>query len=105
MLEHLNPALTRPDRVVMLGASGFVGTAIVRRLMADGVSHIALTRKAVDLLAEGAAGRLKAILQPTDSLVMTSATVRCAHSSRGTALTSCRVSSPWSRLSSATTKQ
>jgi len=61
----------------MLGASGFVGTAIVRRLMADGVSHIALTRKAVDLLAEGAAGRLKAILQPTDSLVMTSATVPC----------------------------
>lgn len=73
MLDHLNAAPTPPSRVVVIGAGGFVGGTIERHLKSTGVPTLALTRKAVDLLAPGAAGKLKALLQPTDSVVMVSA--------------------------------
>lgn len=73
MLEHVNPAPVRPERVVIIGAGGFVGGAIRRRLDADGTAVLALTRREVDLLADGAAQKLAAMLQPNDSVVMVSA--------------------------------
>lgn len=73
MLEHVNPAPVRPERVVIIGAGGFVGGAIRRRLEAEGTGVLALTRSEVDLLADGAAQKLAAMLRPTDSVVMVSA--------------------------------
>ena len=73
MLEHLNAIPEAPARVVVLGAGGFVGGAIVKRLVADGVTCLPLTRKDVDLLAPDAAARLGGVLLPTDRLVMVSA--------------------------------
>ena len=73
MLEHLSKAPAKPIRVVVIGAGGFVGGAIVKRLVADGVPILPLTRKELDLLADGAATKLKGLLQPTDSVVMVSA--------------------------------
>jgi nucleoside-diphosphate-sugar epimerase len=73
MLEHLNPTPRSPSRVVVLGAGGFVGGAIVRRLVADGVAHVAVTRKECDLLGPNAAARLKDLAQPGDSVVLVSA--------------------------------
>lgn len=73
MLEHLNAAPVKPSRAVVIGAGGFVGGMIRRRLEACGVGTLALTRQELDLLADGAGARLKALLRPDDSVVMVSA--------------------------------
>lgn len=73
MLEHLNTIATKPDRVVIIGAGGFVGGAIRKKLETDGVPVLALTRREIDLLADGAAVKLVQILRSTDSVVMVSA--------------------------------
>lgn len=73
MLTHGRTPPSAPDRVVVLGAGGFVGGAIVRRLGAEGIAHLALTRKELDLLAEDAAARLIATVRPSDAVVFVSA--------------------------------
>ncbi len=73
MLNHLNESPKKPSRVVILGAGGFVGGAIRKQLEADGVVTLPLTRKELDLLADGATAKLKGLLQPSDSVVMVSA--------------------------------
>jgi UDP-glucose 4-epimerase len=73
MLEHKNMVPTKPARVVMIGAGGFVGSAITAQLATDGVSVLPLTRKELNLLAEEAAAKLKDLLRPRDSVVMVSA--------------------------------
>ncbi len=73
MLEHLNALPVKPDRVVIIGAGGFVGGAISRCLEEDGVTTLALTRKELDLLQAGATKKLAAMLRPTDSVVLVSA--------------------------------
>lgn len=73
MLEHGNPASVKPSRVVIIGAGGFVGSAVRKKLAADGVQTLALTRKELDLLAEGATDTLARQLRPDDSVVFVSA--------------------------------
>lgn len=73
MLHHHNPVPRPPERVVIIGAGGFVGRTIRARLEADHVPVLPLTRKELDLLADGAAARLRVLLQPGDSVVMVSA--------------------------------
>ena len=73
MLEHRNAVPAKPTRVVIIGAGGFVGSAIGRQLAADGVSVLPLTRKELNLLTDDAAAKLKGLLRPDDSIVMVSA--------------------------------
>lgn len=73
MLNHLNSSAQAPERAVVLGASGFVGAAISRRLKAGGVEVLDLARADVDLKAEDAGDRLEGLLLPTDALVCVSA--------------------------------
>ena len=73
MLIHHHSKSSSPSRVVVIGAGGFVGGAIVRQLEKEHVPTVALTRKEVDLLQPDAVGKLKGILQPTDSVVLVSA--------------------------------
>ena len=73
MLEHLNAEAVRPARVVIIGAGGFVGGAIKGKLDSAGIDVLALTRKQLDLLGDGAARCLAEMLRPTDSVVMVSA--------------------------------
>jgi UDP-glucose 4-epimerase len=73
MLEHSHRKPLKPPRVVVVGAGGFVGGAIARQLARDGVPVHGLTRKEVDLLADGAAARLAAELHADDSVVFVSA--------------------------------
>lgn len=75
MRAHLNAAPAMPDRVVVLGAGGFVGRSVVRRLAADEAAVLPLTRAEIDLQAEGAASKLAALLRPSDGLVVISAAV------------------------------
>jgi len=77
VLEHLNGPGERPARVVVLGAAGFVGGAIVKRLRSAGTNVVALGRADVDLLAADASERLIRLLEPTDAVVAASAAAPC----------------------------
>lgn len=80
MLRHLNADPRWPARVVVMGAAGFVGAAVVRRLAQEAVPVLALTRREVDLLADDAAGRLAALLRPDDAFVAVAAAAPCKDS-------------------------
>ena len=73
MLEHHAPETARPNRVVVIGAAGFVGGAVAARLERAKVSVLRLSRTEVDLLSPDADSRLKALLRKTDSVVAASA--------------------------------
>jgi nucleoside-diphosphate-sugar epimerase len=73
----LNVTSRRPDRVVVVGAAGFVGKAIVARLQQDHVEVLRLNRKALDLLAADAAERLSGHLRDGDVLVAAAAIAPC----------------------------
>jgi len=73
MLKHHCPSPASSGRVVIVGAGGFVGAAAAERLVARGVEVVAITRQDIDLLSDGAAGQLAAILRETDTLVFIAA--------------------------------
>lgn len=73
MLIHEHTQPVAPNRVVVVGASGFVGSTILKHLTAANIPALPLTRKDVDLLAATGADSLKAQLRPDDSVVFISA--------------------------------
>lgn len=77
MLTHLYASPRKPSRVAVLGAGGFIGGAVLRRLAADGIQVLPLGRPGLDLLARDAARRLAESLAPQDALVFTSANAPC----------------------------
>lgn len=81
MLKHYLESPVFPPRVVVMGAAGFVGSAIVRELSAAGVHILSLTRKDVDLMHPEASDKLAALLRPDDSFVAVSAQAPCKSAS------------------------
>jgi UDP-glucose 4-epimerase len=77
MLEHLNQVSSLPPRTVVLGAAGFVGGALLKRLTEKGAATLALTRRDVDLMADDAAERLASLLRPDDAFVAVAAKAPC----------------------------
>lgn len=73
MLIHTYDTPKAPERVVVIGAGGLVGSTIVSELTKAGISVRGLTRKEVDLLSSDGAEKLQAELKPTDSVVFVSA--------------------------------
>ena len=68
MLRHLNPVQSFPERVVVIGAGGFVSGALVKRLATMGPRRWRLVTQ-VDLLSPDAAGTLAGLLRPTDAVI------------------------------------
>jgi nucleoside-diphosphate-sugar epimerase len=77
VLEHLQSPPQPPSRVVVIGAGGFVGSAIVSLLASTRIPCLALGRDQVDLLARGAADQLRALLEPGDAVVTAAAIAPC----------------------------
>jgi len=77
MLRHLELAPVKPQRVVVAGARGFVGSAVCRHLAAAGVETLALTRAECDLLEPDAIERLAGLLCDGDAIVAASAIAPC----------------------------
>ncbi len=77
MLKHLNAAPAFAARVVVVGAGGFVGSALIKRLTQSRASVAAVTRREVDLLAPDAAKALAAMLRPDDVVVTVAAQAPC----------------------------
>jgi nucleoside-diphosphate-sugar epimerase len=73
LLEHLNASATPPERIVAIGAGGFVGAALVRNLRKRGLPVLPMTRSDVDLLQEGAAKKLAGLLKATDAVAAVAA--------------------------------
>ena len=73
MLDHGLATATTPPRVVVIGATGFVGRNIDETLRRDGVETLPLGRHEIDLLAPDAVDKLRGILKPEDSVVFVSA--------------------------------
>ncbi len=60
-----------------MGAQGFVGAALMRRLARAGVPALGLGREQVNLLAGGAAQQLASYMRPGDAFVAVSAMAPC----------------------------
>lgn len=73
MMQLHRSAPQQPARVVVLGARGFLGRALLARLAKTGIPALGLSSDALDLTATDAAQKLAAHLQPSDALVMLSA--------------------------------
>ncbi|NQU59385.1 MAG: NAD-dependent epimerase/dehydratase family protein [Rhodospirillales bacterium] len=73
MLEHLKESPVKPKRVVVMGAEGFVGSALVKKLDQEGVPNLALGRGDVNLLEDSAPEKLSSLIEPGDSFVAVSA--------------------------------
>lgn len=73
MLTHHTSVPADPARVVVLGARGFVGSALVAALQAAAIPVLALGSADLDLTDEGAGAALAEHLHPDDSLVFLSA--------------------------------
>lgn len=81
MLTHHTEAPAKPARVVVIGATGFIGGAIASLLDRRGVEVVRVGRAEADLLAVDAADRLAATLRPGDSVVAASAIAPCKNRS------------------------
>jgi len=73
MLTHHHAIARAPERVVVIGAGGFVGSAIARHLEDADIATEAITRDTVDLLSRDSAERLAARITRRDSVVFVSA--------------------------------
>jgi UDP-glucose 4-epimerase len=72
-LTHAYDEPQKPARVVVLGASGFLGSRFLRACAAAGVAAIGLGSRDLDLAEPGAQERLAGRLRPTDVLVFLAA--------------------------------
>jgi UDP-glucose 4-epimerase len=77
MLEHLTSDPSLPERTVIIGARGFVGSAIRSRITAAGADYLALGRDEIDLLDARAPAALRERLRDGDALIMVSAQAPC----------------------------
>jgi UDP-glucose 4-epimerase len=73
MFQQEFSTVRRPHRVLLLGASGFIGSRLIRFLSAAGTCYRAVSRSEVDLSRPEAVEKLRLILEPGDSLVVLSA--------------------------------
>jgi len=72
-VEHLESKPTLPARVVVLGATGFVGQDLIMRLQSRGIEVLPLSSREIDLAKPEATEKLKNLVRDRDSLVIVSA--------------------------------
>jgi len=77
VLRHLNATATLPERTVVIGSAGFIGSALMRRLAAVKGRSLGVTRRDFDLQAPDAADRLAGILHAGDAVVAVAARAPC----------------------------
>lgn len=63
----------KPQRVVLLGASGFIGRALKRQLDQEEIPNLALTSTDIDLASADAAPTLASLITAGDAVVMLAA--------------------------------
>ena len=76
MIVHHNGVASPPVRVVVLGASGFIGAALVASLQRQMVPVLGLSSQDIDLGSADAGSRLAKLLRADDAVVFGSAITR-----------------------------
>ena len=71
MLQHLHAVSTKPQRVVILGAAGFVARDLARHLSREQIEHRAIGSGEIDLLQPQSVTQLQAAIRDGDSVVIT----------------------------------
>jgi UDP-glucose 4-epimerase len=71
-LRHHHLAAINPQRVVILGASGFIARDLVRTLTVEQIEHRAIGSTEIDLLKPESVAQLQAAVREDDALVITS---------------------------------
>jgi len=72
MLEHHHSSPVKPERVLILGASGFVARDLARHLAEEKIEHRAIASSEIDFLQPQSVTQLQSALRPGDALVLTS---------------------------------
>lgn len=72
MLSHQNPVQKNPDRVVILGANGFIARHLRDWCGINGMDCLVIGSSEIDLGEPSNASRLASLLRPGDAVVMTS---------------------------------
>jgi nucleoside-diphosphate-sugar epimerase len=73
MITHQTPTPRKPERVVLLGARGFIGMAIRKELDARRIPFLPLASADINLAETSAVDKLAAALKATDAVVMLAA--------------------------------
>jgi len=73
MISHRLSAPSAPERVVLFGASGFIGKAIRAKLRAEAIDVLGVTSAEIDLVSPASVDRIAGMLKPEDAVVMLSA--------------------------------
>lgn len=73
MIRHRHSEPVRPSRVIVLGASGFVGRALMDETARLGLETVPLSSGDIDLCRPDSAAALQRLLRREDALVMISA--------------------------------
>jgi UDP-glucose 4-epimerase len=73
VLTHHHRLPTKPTRIIVLGARGFIGRTLAARLVSTGAEVISLGRQDLDLEHSSAASQLAGRLASDDTLVFVSA--------------------------------
>lgn len=71
-LHHHSLAPSKPERVVVLGASGFLARDLVRHLTTENVEHLAIGSGEIDLTQSQSVARLQSAIREGDALVICS---------------------------------
>ena len=61
MLKLLQKKYKKPNRIVVLGSRGFVGSSIVQALKTRAISNLPISRKEINLLSNLQSTKLKKI--------------------------------------------
>lgn len=72
MLQHHHSTPTKPGRVVILGASGFVARDLARHLTEEKIECRAIASSEINLLQPQSVAQLQSAIRPGDALVVTS---------------------------------
>jgi len=73
MLEHRQPTPAKPDRVVVLGASGFIGQSFLKKLKSLGIDAVGTASAAIDLTDPSSVAKLGEVVNAEDTVVFISA--------------------------------
>lgn len=72
-IAHHNPTPAAPKRVVVIGASGFVGQDLIRYLSEQNIPTVPLSSRELDLLQPEVSEKLKQIVREDDAIALISA--------------------------------
>lgn len=73
MIRHQHLALTRPSRIIVLGATGFVGRALVEEFARLRIECVPVSSQDIDLCRMESPDMLRSLLRREDVLMMVSA--------------------------------